>query len=244
MQPVILAVLLGAAAASSIGGFLLCLRSWSEKSLLAMISTGAGLLLAITLLDLLPHTLLAGSTRVMPFVLIGFSFLFLLDWMGHAGENARTAGSARIVGVLSGFLLHSYVEGISLLASFWMDERLGWSVLFAMLLHKVPDGVTVASLLLAVTRSRKKAFWGAAGLGAATLAGALSFQIAEPFLREGWVPVMMALTTGVFLYVSASHLIPFILHRQKGGQALYFFAGMIAYLLLMTLFHSSAHLHA
>ncbi|KKX52651.1 ZIP family metal transporter [Brevibacillus borstelensis] len=245
MQPVILVVLLSAAAASSIGGFLLCLRSWSEKSLFAMISAGAGLLLAITLLDLLPHTLHVGSGRVMPFVLIGFSCLFLLDWMGHAGENnTRAMGSARIIGVLSGFLLHSYVEGITILASFWMDERLGWSVLFAMLLHKVPDGVTVASLLLAVTRSRKKAFWGAAGLGAATLAGALSFQIAEPFLQEGWVPVMMALTTGVFLYVSASHLVPFILHERKGGQGLFFFAGMVAYLLLMTFFHSNAHLHA
>ncbi|USG67319.1 ZIP family metal transporter [Brevibacillus ruminantium] len=244
MQPYIPLVLLLAAVASSIGGLLLCVRSWSEKSLFAMISVGAGLLLAITLMDMLPHALLAGGGRVMPFVLIGFSLLFMLDWLGHSGAKESTSGYAGIVGVLSGFLLHAYVEGISLLASFWVNLQVGWSVLLAMLLHKVPDGVTVASLLLAVTRSRKKALWGATGLGIATLAGAFSFQIAEPFLRKEWLPLLMALASGVFLYVAASHLIPLILRERDRDLGLFFIAGMVAYLLLMSFFHQGPHQHA
>lgn len=76
MSPVFWIILLSAAAASSIGGLLLCLRAWSEDALFAMISAGAGLLLAITILDLLPPVLAGDNPRMIPFVLVGFGMLF------------------------------------------------------------------------------------------------------------------------------------------------------------------------
>ncbi len=240
MEPDLIVILAAAAAASSIGGLLLCLRAWSEETLYAMVSVGGGLLLAITLLDLLPHTLEGGSERAMPFVMLGFALLFALELIGR---SERKAGSPSLIGLLSGFLLHAYVEGVSLIASFHLENGVGFSVLLAMVLHKVPDGVTVASLVLAATRSQRKAFWGTAALGAATLAGAFSVGAVERVFPNGWSSVVVAVTTGVFLYVSASHLVPLI---QNGRRVLgvYFFAGMLAYLLVTAVWLPGGHVHA
>lgn len=233
-------VLLSAAAASSIGGLLLCLRAWSEEALFAMISAGAGLLLAITLLDLLPHVLEEDNRRMMPFVLVGFGVLFAIEMAGKAGGEL---GSTGVIGVLTGFLMHAFVEGVSLTASLQMDAEVGMSVLLAMLLHKIPDGVTVASLLLAATRSRRKALWGATSLGVATIAGACSMGAVESLFPPDWSPVMLAITTGVFLYVSASHLVPYIQHARRAQLGVYFFGAILAYMVLAA-FLSGGHTHA
>ncbi|MDF2683157.1 MAG: divalent heavy-metal cations transporter [Brevibacillus sp.] len=240
MPPVFWIVLLSAAAASSIGGLLLCWRAWSEEALFAMISAGAGLLLAITMLDLLPHVLEGENHRMMPFVLVGFGAIFAIEMIGKAGGEL---GSTSVIGVLTGFLLHAFVEGVSLTASLRMDTEVGVSVLLAMLLHKIPDGVTVASLLLAATRSRRKAFWGATSLGIATIVGACSMGAVEKIFPPAWSPVMLAITTGIFLYVSASHLVPYIQHARKAQLGVYFFGAILAYMML-TAYLSGNHAHA
>ncbi|WP_238933400.1 ZIP family metal transporter [Brevibacillus choshinensis] len=240
MSPVFWIILLSAAAASSVGGLLLCLRAWSEEALFAMISAGAGLLLAITLLDLMPHVLAEENHRMMPFVLVGFAVLFAIEMIGKAGGEL---GSTGVIGVLTGFLLHAFVEGVSLTASLRMDTEVGLSVLLAMLLHKIPDGVTVASLLLAATRSRRKAFWGATSLGIATIVGACSMGAVERMFPPSWSPVMLAMTTGIFLYVSASHLVPYIQHARRSQLGAYFFGAILVYMLLNA-YLSSTHSHA
>lgn len=109
MQPFFWLVLLAAALASCIGGLLLCLRAWSRKALFAMISAGAGLLLAITMLDLMPHVIQGESLRMMPFVLVGFAALFALELLGKAAGGE--IGSTGVIGVLGGFLLHALSKG-------------------------------------------------------------------------------------------------------------------------------------
>ncbi|TGV28098.1 divalent heavy-metal cations transporter, partial [Mesorhizobium sp. M00.F.Ca.ET.186.01.1.1] len=122
MQPVFWVVLLAAALASCVGGLLLCLRVWSQKALFAMISAGAGLLLAITFLDLMPYVLQGANMRMMPFVLVGFAAMFALELLGKAGGEI---GSTSIIGVVSGFLLHAFVEGVSLVAILKVDLEVG-----------------------------------------------------------------------------------------------------------------------
>lgn len=241
MQPFFWLVLLAAALASCIGGLLLCLRAWSRKALFAMISAGAGLLLAITMLDLMPHVIQGESSRMMPFVLVGFAALFALELLVKAAGGE--IGSTGVIGVLGGFLLHAFVEGVSLVASLKVDAEVGMSVLLAMLLHKIPDGVTVASLMLAATNSRKKALWGATSLGIATIVGACSFGLAERFFPPDWSSVMLAMTTGIFLYVSASHLVPYIVQARRAEYGVYFFGAVLIYIVLSAYMHAN-HLHA
>ncbi|MCK9906446.1 hypothetical protein MXD63_41460, partial [Frankia sp. Cpl3] len=91
LQPYSYVLLMAATLSSVLGGFILCLRkSWSEEALYAMISAGAGLLLSITILDLVPHSIGNHGHSLMPFVLLGFALLFVMEMISQ--KNARLGG--------------------------------------------------------------------------------------------------------------------------------------------------------
>lgn len=234
-QPTLPFLLVLASMANVMGGVLLLFRrTWSNESLYAMVSIGGGLLLALTVLDLLPHSVGGHGHKYMPFVLIGFVFLFITEmiWQKQSGINAKG-----IIGVTIGFVIHAFFEGLSLVASFHLDAAFGLPLLGALVLHKIPDGIAVASLLLAATGKRLLAFCGSLSLGMATILGAMSMRVAGQYIMTDWSNAGMALATGVFLYVSASHLVPLVQHSSRPAMSLYFCGAMLFYLIISLFFN-------
>ena len=127
---------------------------------------------------------------------------------------------------LSNFHLIQYRSVSGFLVSGW----LGWLIFMAILLHKAPEGFTMASVMLASGRSRSAAFYSAVTLAVATLAGVLVIQMVP-----SWLPYGLPLSAGVALYVGASDLVPEV-NREPGiRMALVFFAGVAGFLLLRLL---------
>lgn len=208
---------------------------------MAIVSIGAGLLLSITLFHMLPQAAGHPGQRLMPFVMLGFLFLFAIDMVGHDGTKEH--GQKKMDGAVIGFVIHAFTEGVSLVAGFQVSPELGLSLLIALLFHKIPEGVTMASLLLAETNRRSTAFFGSVLLGLATLAGALIAVMAERYVSEKVTNPMIAFSAGVFLYVSASHLIPYIRQSGKIRSSLYFFGAVLAYMLFFVMFGPDMHHH-
>jgi ZIP family zinc transporter/zinc and cadmium transporter len=95
----------------------------------------------------------------------------------------------------------------------------------AILLHKLPEGFTVASIALASGQGRSGALRSSLILAAATLLGAVS--LVDP----SWVSVALPLSTGVTLYVAASDLIPEVNAIRGIRMAAAVFAGVALSLL-------------
>ena len=76
-------------------------------------------------------------------------------------------------------------------------------IFLAVFLHKIPEGFTVASVLLASGRSRGIAWGSSVLLGVSTLAGVPAMPALQLFLGIG-----LSLSTGVTTYLAASDLIP------------------------------------
>lgn len=227
--------------ASGLGGLLISLRrSWTQEALTMIISAGGGLLLAITLLDLLPHSFGGEGGTGIPLVLVGFSSLLVFDLIRRKEEQDETAG---VIGVYIGLLIHAFLEGMSLLASYRVDVQLGYSLLSALILHKIPDGITVASLFMAITRSRWIAFLAALSLGVATLLGIFAMTLADAWLSTRLSHAVLSFTTGIFLYVSASHLVPLVRRNGSLEAGLSFVAAILAYMLVMLYTDSEVHPH-
>jgi len=100
-------------------------------------------------------------------------------------------------------------------------------IFFAIFLHKVPEGFTVASVMLASGRSRRVAFRAAVALAGATMLGVLVILLAPRLVTAG-----LPLSAGVALYVAATDLVPEV-NREPGiRMALVFFTGVVIFLLV------------
>jgi ZIP family zinc transporter/zinc and cadmium transporter len=236
MNSLWLSLTLGAVAALAdyAGGVLLVRRSPSARALRYFVALGAGFMLAAAVLEMVPEGL-ALSPRWAPLlVLVGYCGVHLLEHTlvphFHFGEethhheflSARTSYS-----VLLGLAAHTFFDGIAIGSGFVLSHWLGWVIFVAVFLHKLPEGFTVASVMLAGGRGRRAALNSAMFLGATTLAGVLVIN-----LQPTWVRAGLPLSAGVTIYVAATDLVPEV-NREPGiRMALIFFAGVAVFFLL------------
>ena len=115
---------------------------------------------------------------------------------------------------LLGLGVHTLFDGVAIAAGFMVDQVLGTLLFIAVLLHKVPEGFTIGSIMLASGRSRGAAIGASAWLGAATIAGALLTTLID----DEHIGYALALSAGVTIYVAASDLIPEV--NREGGPRL------------------------
>ncbi len=230
MDPILLSVLLGltAAAANTFGGAIIVQKHWDRSYLKYFIALGSGFMLATALVEMIPESLqLSGRTSLM-YVLAGYLLVHFFEHTlaphFHFGEETHAhefQQAHKSYSVLLGLLIHTFFDGIAIASGFLVSEWLGWVIFLAVFLHKVPEGFTVASVMLAGGRSRGVAWGASAMLGAATLAGVLVMV-----LFRNAVGAALPISAGVTLYVAASDLIPEV-NREPGiRMALVVFLGV------------------
>ncbi len=234
-----LSLILGAVAALAdvAGGFVLVRAHGVERYLRYFVALGAGFLMATALLEMTPESLRM-SPRLGPvLIMAGYCAVHLLEHTinahfhfgeeTHAGEFVSEHTGYSVLGGLS---VHALFDGVAIGSGFVVSSGLGWLIFLAILLHKAPEGFTMASVMMASGRSRAAAFWSAVALALATMAGVLVIQ-----LVPSWVPFGLPVSAGVALYVAATDLVPEV-NREPGiRMALVFFAGVGGFLLLRML---------
>jgi ZIP family zinc transporter/zinc and cadmium transporter len=134
--------------------------------------------------------------------------------------------------VLLGLVIHSFFDGIAIASGFLVSNWLGWIVFLAIFLHKVPEGFTVSSVMLASGRSSMSAFSSSIILGAATLVGVLIMVL----IHNG-VAIGLPISAGVTIYVAASDIVPEVNREPGVRMPLLLFVGVAVLFLLDCLFH-------
>jgi len=235
----ILSLALGtiAALADILGGVILVRRNWPHHYLRYFIALGAGFMMAVAILDMIPESLKFSALWAPALVLGGYCAIHLLEHTitphFHFGEEThaheflhrRTGWS-----VLTGLAAHSFFDGVAIASGFVLSTTLGWMIFFAIFLHKLPEGFTIASVMLASGQSRRTAIVSAVALAAATVAGVLIIG-----LLPRWVEAGLPISAGVAIYVAATDLVPEV-NREPGiRMALVFFIGVAIFLLVRVL---------
>jgi ZIP family zinc transporter/zinc and cadmium transporter len=129
--------------------------------------------------------------------------------------------------VLFGLVIHTFFDGIAIASGFIISNALGWVIFLAIFLHKIPEGFTVASVMLASGRSRWLAWGASVLLGAATFAGVLTMAVLRRHVSVG-----LPLSGGVTIYVAASDLMPEVNREPGVKMALVVLLGVAVFLLL------------
>jgi ZIP family zinc transporter/zinc and cadmium transporter len=132
--------------------------------------------------------------------------------------------------VVLGLATHTFFDGVAIGSGFVLSTWLGWVLFIAVFLHKIPEGFTVASVMLAGGQGKRAALNSAIFLGAMTLLGVLAIN-----LEPTWVKAGLPLSAGVTIYVAATDLVPEVNREPGVKMALVFFAGVVMFFALKTL---------
>jgi len=243
MHPFVLSILLGltAAAANIFGGAIIVQKHWERSYLKYFVALGAGFMLATAIVEIFPQSLRLQGDSAAYLVLLGYLIIHFFEHTVsphfHFGEETHAAEFVHAhkgYSVLLGLLIHTFFDGIAIASGFIVSNWLGWVIFLAVFLHKIPEGFTVASVMLASGRSREIAWGASALLGAATVAGVLIMALLRHQVGFG-----LPLSAGVTIYVAASDLMPEVNREPGVKMALVVFLG-VGVLFLLDHF---AHVH-
>jgi zinc and cadmium transporter len=219
--PVIIAASLGTLVSL---GFVMSLSSARiARCIQPMVSLSAGVLLATSLLHLLPeavdlgldyHALFAG-------LLGGILFFFILEKFAifrhshhheHDGHNhghgfdKKAAGRGGMV-ILVGGSIHNFADGLLIAGAFLVNPQLGWLTTFSIILHEIPQQTGDFIVLMNAGLKRQRALVLMAATGFFAVLGAiLGFTVLSTW--QAYLPWALVVAAASFLYVAVADLIP------------------------------------
>lgn len=194
----------------------------------------AGTLLGTVFFDLLPESvhetehlieegLFPEEMNIFLFVLIGILGFFLLErfihWFHHhqhSFEKERTEPTVPLIVI--GDLVHNFIDGAVIAATFMVSVPLGIVTTIAVAAHEIPQEVGDFGILLHKGLRKRKVLLVNLFSALFAVIGALGAYL----LGEGVevsLPILLSLTSGFFIYIAASDLIPEIHHENRKGFA-------------------------
>jgi len=166
----------------------------SRHFLSYLVALGAGFMLAAIFIEIVPEVVVLwtkgaadgeatgrGVLGAMTLLLAGYLLIHFFEHTiaqhFHFGEETHTEAVVRpsaAYTAIGGLSIHTFFDGASVASAFVVDRKVGLLVFVAVLLHKVPEGFTAASIILASGRSASRALTAALLIAGATPLGLLT----------------------------------------------------------------------
>jgi len=229
-----------AAAGNVLGALAVTRRAVRELRVIELlVAFGAGFMLSVAIVELLPAAFARSGTAAAPLVLLGYLAVHFTQHTVtphfHFGEETHAVSSIAGTSALVGLLLHTFFDGVAIASAFLVRPDLGLVVFIAIFLHKLPEGVTISSLMMAGGRTRGRAVGAAALLGVATLLGVVLTEEMGFLVQHG-----LAISAGVTIYVAASNLVPEFQGKKGWKLPAAFFAGAAVFFVTKVIIDSAS----
>lgn len=198
---------------SLVGSFLPLVRELSQRALALLLSFSAGVLLGAVFFHMLPEVgSVIGESVGWP-ILAGFLLIFAMERFVfvHACEERDCDLHQMGIPAFLGISFHSLLDGLALGAGL-MLPHLGAVVLLAVIIHKMPDGISITSILLSAGWDRKKVALLSVLFSLTTPAGALLAYVFLRALSPENVAVAIGISAGTFLAIATADILPQV-HR-------------------------------
>lgn len=217
------------------GGALSAWLARTHRQLCAFISLGAGTLLGVALFGILPECLeavnwwqflIAAASGYLLFALIT-KYIFHVCPACSAShfDEATTHRLAEFaLAMMIALAIHCTVDGLALAAG-QGDQKLNFSITFAICVHKFPEGLALGALLLGGGFSRGKMLLLVAAVESTTILGGLAGQYFLQNASGFWLALALANAAGGFFYLALHAVAGEILKHHKGLVLGNFFAG-------------------
>lgn len=211
-----------------IGGVILLSR---EKFMLKishfLASFAAGILLGTAFFDLLPEAVKEGGGRgidVFPWALFGVVLFFLTErfihWFHHHEDFHKDEKESKFTLplIIFGDTMHNFIDGVVIAGTFMVSVPLGIATSISVFVHEVPQEIGDFGLMLHKGLKPKKILLINILSAAVAFIGAIiTYSLGNVLGR--FIPMLLAITAGFFIYIASSDLIPEIHHEKRKGFA-------------------------
>lgn len=242
--PLLLATAAGAA--EFLGAVLaLAPLRFSHRAILYLFGMSGGYMLTWAVADLMP-LLIQHDPALVVWVLASYFGLYVIenlfashahpvpagDLHGHAlvdswGSHAAVISPAAASAAILGLFLHAFLDGAAIVASFTIHPTVGALVFFAVMIHKVPEGSSLTSVLAAAQQGPRIVIT-AAGTAVTTILGGVAAGVLGA-MDARWSYPLLALSAGTFLFIGASNLIPATQKGESRASVLAVLSGALAF---------------
>jgi zinc transporter ZupT len=228
-------VYVGLAFALAVGGGALgASLGSSHQRLCALISLGAGTLLGVTVFAILPETLVAlrwwglllslGSGYLVFLVISKYVYHVCPACAASHFDEATTHHFSEIAAAMMlALAIHCTADGLALAAGHEAEVShapggrvLDFSLIMAICVHKVPEGLALGALLLGAGFSRAQTLARIAAVESTTLLGGVLGLAFLHHISAFWLDAVVAHVGGGFLFLAIHAVFGEIVRHHKG----------------------------
>jgi len=238
-----------------IGGALGTSLARSHKRLCALISLGAGTLLGVTAFAIVPEGFANLEWWGVLVALASGYFLFLIITKyvyhvcpacaaSHFDEATRHRFSEFAAAMMIALAIHCTGDGLALAAGHEAHasqirggRALDYSLVLAICVHKIPEGLALGALLLGAGFTRAKTLAFVAAVEATTLLGGVIGALFVRDISSAWLAAILTHVGGGFLFLAAHAVRGEIFEHHKTLVLTNFTAGFAVIGILTLLLH-------
>jgi zinc transporter ZupT len=217
------------------GTFVVLRREWPARVQEYLLALSAGFLLSLVFIELVPEALHTVGPSAPLYMLAGYAVLHFFEHtiVGHLHFGEETHSEVMVSQVASystflGLCIHAFFDGFTIAVGIQFNYLVGLLIFIAVTLHKIPEGLTIATVMLAAKHDRRMALIASVVVGVATFLGAAGALMLGG-ISETLVGTAFAFSAGIATYVGASDLIPEINHSKNRIIPLLVFVGMLLF---------------
>ena len=224
-----------------LGSFVLFVKYKSKDGLISKsLSFASGVMIAVSVLDLVPNSVINLSKTFYFLLALLLSFLFLIlgiilsllinKYLPNNYDNTVN-GKLYKVGIFSmlAIILHNIPEGIATFLTASENMKLGITLAVAIALHNIPEGISISVPIYFGTKSKFKAILYTFISGISEFLGAiLAFLFLSNINSTIFVDMLYSLIAGIMISLSIEELIPnACCYSKKINVAIYVLIGVL-----------------
>jgi len=223
-----------------VGSALGVLRDPTERLMYNLLSFSAGVMVAISFLQLIPESLRLASVPSCVAGLVGGALLMYgLDRLiphihpelceQEQGSNLKKTATYLLLGIF----LHNFPEGLAIAVGTIAPGKGALVIALAIAVQKIPEGICTSAPYYHITRKRGRSFLVSASTAIPILAGFYAGKELYRYLPLGLVGAITGSTAGIMIYISADELIPSSCNKLSNHSTIFsLIAGVVLVVLL------------
>ena len=196
----------------------------------------SGIMLSVSILDLIPESLKYLHTNNISIISIIISIIFIITGIiisyiiDKIVDKTSNNNSLFKIGILSMIviILHNIPEGIITFIVSSNNIVLGLSICLAIAIHNIPEGISIAIPIYYSTKSKTKAILYTLLSSLSELFGAIITSLfLKKYLNNTIIGIILSITAGIMIQISINKLLPTGNNYNKKQASIFFIIGII-----------------